>query len=99
MADSSVEPDLGAAQRPEAQIEHLQRQAVTLRVLFLPHVAAPFQQTEQAVNRRCRLTHRTSQLGKAQPMGTPAEHFAHLERLVDGGHGAGGQLRTFHGLE
>jgi hypothetical protein len=53
-----MQPNLGAAQEPEAQVEHLERQAVALRVLVLADVPPALQHTQQPVDRRRRLIER-----------------------------------------
>ena len=61
-----VQPQLGSAEEAEAQVEHLQRQAVTQRLFVLAHEAAALEDGEQAVHRRRGLAEHPRQVGDAR---------------------------------
>ena len=81
-----VQPHLRSTERLEAQVEHLERQAIALRLVVLPDVAAPLEQRQQAMDGRRRLAQARAKLRQAHPARTAAQDFADLERLVDRGH-------------
>jgi serine/threonine protein kinase len=98
-----VESDLRSAEGTEAQVEHLERQPIALRLVILPHVTATLEQPKQPVNGRWRLAQRSSQLRQAEAAGACAQHLTHFERFVDGRQPAGLALCSrpifFHYME
>ena len=62
-----VQPQFGSAEEAEAQVQHLQRQAVAQRLFVLAHEAAALEDGEQAMHRRRGLAKHPRQVGDAEP--------------------------------
>ena len=78
-----VQPEFGAAQQPEAEVQHLERQAVARRFLVLTHETAPLQDSQQPMNCRCGQLQRPGKLAYAQASLNTGERFTHVERFLE----------------
>jgi len=87
-----VETHLGSTQGAKAQIEHLQRQPVSLGLIVLTDVPASFEQTKKPMNRRRRLADGPGQLGEAHPTRSATQDFADLKGFVDRRYGRASAL-------
>ena len=68
-----VQPQLGSSEQAEAQVQHLQRQAVARRVFVLPHEAAALEDAEQPMHGRRRLPQRAAPVpSRSARAATPA---------------------------
>ena len=76
-----VQPQFGSAEEAEAQVQHLQRQAVAQRVFVLAHEAAALEDGEQPMHRRRGLAQHPRQVGHAQTALRGRERLADVERL------------------
>ncbi len=78
-----MQPQLGATEQPEAQIEHLQREAVSRRLFVLPHETTALQDRKKTVDRRHRQPQQTTEFCDAQTPLRAGERLAHVERFLE----------------
>ena len=80
-----VQAQFRLPERSEAEVEHLERKSVALRLIVLADVSTLLQHGEQPMNGRGRLPQCPREIRQAHPARHSAQDFADLKRLVDGG--------------